>query len=72
MKQVVSELTTQRESLLRTRDRLQNTNEELSKSRRILRIMKTNVLYNKCILIVIILLEICILGGLIFIKFIKK
>ncbi|XP_055696604.1 vesicle transport through interaction with t-SNAREs homolog 1B [Lutzomyia longipalpis] len=69
--EIVSELGEQRESLLRSQRGLQNTNEGLSKSRAVLKAMQKNVLYNKLTLILIIILEVFILGGLVFIKFIK-
>lgn len=70
--EVVSELDEQRESLLRSQRRLEDANSDLSKSNAILRAMKRNVLYNKIILILIIILEAFCLGGLIFVKAIRK
>ncbi|KAG4074253.1 hypothetical protein HA402_008662 [Bradysia odoriphaga] len=70
--QVISDLGEQRESLLRSQRRLENANDGLSKSNSILRSMQRTVFYNKLILVLIILLEALILGGLIFIKFFKK
>uniref|UniRef100_A0A6B2EL01 Putative vesicle transport through interaction with t-snares protein 1b n=1 Tax=Phlebotomus kandelakii TaxID=1109342 RepID=A0A6B2EL01_9DIPT len=67
--EIVSDLGEQRESLLRSQRGLQNANDGLSKSRTILRGMQRNVLYNKLTLILIIVLEVFILGGLVFIKF---
>ena len=67
--EVLGELGTQRETLTRARDRLQNTGEELNRSKRIIRAIKFNVLYNKILLIMIIILEIVVLGGLIYWKF---
>ena len=66
---VVQELSQQREALIRTRDRLIDTDVELGRSRRILRSMSRVALTNKLVLIVIILIEICILAGLIYYKF---
>jgi len=67
--QVLSELESQRESLLRTRQRLEDADEELSQARRILRKMYRNIITNKIILGVIILLECAILGGSLYHKF---
>lgn len=69
--QVLNELGGQRESLLRSQRGLQNTNDGLSKSRVILRSMQKNVFYNKLVLILIILMEIVILAGAVYLKFIK-
>lgn len=70
--EIVTDLSEQRESLLRSQRRLEDANDGLSKSNAILRAMRRNVVYNKFILILIILLEIFSLGGLIFVKFFKK
>ena len=70
--EILSDLGVQRETLERTRVRLQETDAELSRSRRILRKMYFGVLQNKALLIVIILVEICILGAVIYDKYIKK
>ncbi|XP_058128920.1 uncharacterized protein LOC131289476 [Anopheles ziemanni] len=67
--EVISELEVQRETLLRSQRRLESANEDLSKSGAILRAMKRNVLYNKLILILIIVMEVVILGGIIALKF---
>lgn len=69
--QVLNELGEQRESLLRSQRGLQNTNDGLSKSRILLRAMKKNVFYNKLVLIMIIVMEVLILIGAIYLKFIK-
>ncbi|GAB0087644.1 vesicle transport v-SNARE 12 [Sergentomyia squamirostris] len=70
--EIVSELGEQRESLLRSQRSLQNTNDGLSKSRTVLIAMQRNVLYNKLTLVMIIVLEIFILGGMLFLKFFSK
>jgi vesicle transport through interaction with t-SNAREs protein 1 len=70
--EIVSELGTQRESLLRTRDRLHETDSNLARSRKILNTMMRRVMTNKMILAVIILLELGILGVVIWWKFFKK
>ncbi|XP_055371760.1 vesicle transport through interaction with t-SNAREs homolog 1A [Condylostylus longicornis] len=68
--EVLSELDDQRESLLRSQQRLQDANDHLSNSARMINSLKRNVLYNKYLLILIILLEVLILIGLTIIKFI--
>lgn len=70
--EIVSELGTQRESLLRTQDRLHDTDTNLSRSRKIVNTMMTRVFTNKIILVVIILLELAILGIVVWWKFFKK
>jgi vesicle transport through interaction with t-SNAREs protein 1 len=70
--EVVSELGEQRESLLRAKSRIIQTDQELDKSKRILITMKKRVLTNKFVLILIILLELAILGSTVYIKFFKK
>lgn len=65
---VVNELDTQRESLLRTKDRLVATDANMSQSRKILRSMYRRVITDKLILIIIIIIELGILGALIYVK----
>ncbi|KAB7495630.1 Vesicle transport through interaction with t-SNAREs-like protein 1B [Armadillidium nasatum] len=67
--EVLGELGTQRETLERARDRLVETHEEISRSKKIIRAIGRNLFYNKILLIVIIILEMLILGGLIYWKF---
>lgn len=67
--EVISELGGQRERLLRAKRRLSQTDEELNKARRILNIMRRGVLMNKFVLILIILLEVAILGIIVYLKF---
>lgn len=69
---VVDELGTQRESLLRTKERLIDTDVNLTRSRKILLSMYRRVMTNKLILIVIIIMELLILGGIVYYKFIRK
>ncbi|CAD7083825.1 unnamed protein product [Hermetia illucens] len=66
--EVLSDLSEQREALLRTQRRLDNANEDLSKSGAAIRAIRRNVLYNKIILVGIIILEVFILGALLFLK----
>uniref|UniRef100_A0A6P4FBN7 Vesicle transport through interaction with t-SNAREs homolog 1A n=1 Tax=Drosophila rhopaloa TaxID=1041015 RepID=A0A6P4FBN7_DRORH len=67
--EVLGELGEQRESLLRTARRLEDADQDLSRSRVIIRKLGREVLYNKIILILIILLEVGILVGLLVLKF---
>lgn len=69
---IVDDLGVQRETLERSRARLQDTNAELSRGRRILTRLKIATVYNKIILIAIIITEILIIGALVYIKFIKR
>lgn len=68
--EILSELDSQRESLLRASERLDNANDGLFESNRILKMMKRNVFYNKLILVLIIVIEMFILASMIYIKFI--
>lgn len=69
--QVLSELGEQRESLLRSTRRLEHADDDLSKSHAIIRKIRREVLYNKLILVLIIILELAILIGVVTIKFVK-
>ncbi|CAJ0940547.1 unnamed protein product [Ranitomeya imitator] len=69
---IVEELGGQREQLERTKDRLINTGENLSKSRKILRSMSRKIVTNKLLLSIIIILELAILGGVVYVKFFRK
>lgn len=66
---VIQDLSQQREVLVRTRERLTDTDVELGRSRRILKSMSWVSLTNKLVLIVIIVLELAILAGLVYYKF---
>ncbi|KAK9890974.1 hypothetical protein WA026_013311 [Henosepilachna vigintioctopunctata] len=70
--EVVSELNDQRESLLRTKSRLENADQQLNVTKNLLRKMGRNVIYNKILLIVIILMEVVILLGILYIRFLRK
>lgn len=67
--EIVSELGAQRETLLRSKHRLRDTDHELSQTHILLRKMTLGVISNKIILILIILLEICILAAICYIRF---
>ncbi|KAL8583834.1 hypothetical protein ACOMHN_040303 [Nucella lapillus] len=67
--EIIDELGTQRETLLRTKDKLTETDSNLGRSRKILKTMARRMMTNKLILAVIILVELAILGGLVYWKF---
>ncbi|KAI1306016.1 Vesicle transport through interaction with t-SNAREs -like protein 1B [Halotydeus destructor] len=67
--EVISELGVQREALTRTRDRITDANQDLKRTSVLIRSINRRVLTNKCMLIVIIALELGILGGQLFLKF---
>uniref|UniRef100_A0A8B9H9N5 t-SNARE coiled-coil homology domain-containing protein n=1 Tax=Astyanax mexicanus TaxID=7994 RepID=A0A8B9H9N5_ASTMX len=69
---IIEELGEQREQLDRTRDRLVNTGENLSRSRKILRAMSRRLMTNKLLLGVIIIMELAILGAVVYLKFFKR
>ncbi|KAM4625016.1 vesicle transport through interaction with t-SNAREs homolog 1B [Polymixia lowei] len=69
---IIEELGEQREQLDRTRNRLVNTGENLSRSRKVLRAMSRRLMTNKLLLAVIIVMELAILGAVIYLKFFRK
>ncbi|XP_018423432.1 PREDICTED: vesicle transport through interaction with t-SNAREs homolog 1B [Nanorana parkeri] len=69
---IVEVLGGQREQLERTKDRLINTGENLSKSRKILRTISRKLVTNKLLLSIIVTLEFAILAGLVYYKFFRK
>ncbi|KAK2892145.1 vesicle transport through interaction with t-SNAREs homolog 1B [Channa argus] len=69
---IIEELGEQREQLDRTRNRLVNTGENLSRSRKVLRAMSRRLMTNKLLLSVIILMELAILGAVVYLKFFRK
>lgn len=66
---VLGELGEQRETLLRSTRRLEDADQELSRSRAIIRKLGREVIYNRIVLILIIVLEVFILIGLCVLKF---
>ena len=70
--EVISELGSQRETLLRTRDRLDDANTHLDTVKTVLRKMGRNVIYTKLILIAIIVLEVLILASISYLRFFRK
>ncbi|CAF1594511.1 unnamed protein product [Rotaria sp. Silwood1] len=70
--EIMSDLTTQREALLRTQNKLNEGSENLKAGSKTLRLMYSRVIMNKVLLITIILIELGILGGIIYWKFFSK
>eukprot|EP00071_Canis_lupus_P003283 XP_003640058.1 vesicle transport through interaction with t-SNAREs homolog 1B-like [Canis lupus familiaris] len=70
--EIIEELGEQCDQLERTKSRLVNTSDNLSKSRKILRSMSRKVTTSKQLLSIVILLELAILGGLVYYKFFHK
>ena len=69
---VLDELSGQRETLLRARGRIDDTNADLKRSHRVIRMINMHVATNKCLLILIIVMEIIILLAIIYMRFIRK
>lgn len=69
--EVVSNLGTQRETLERARNRLEDIDQGLTRTQSILNTMNRRVLTNKLLLILIIVSECGILASLVYLKFIK-
>ncbi|XP_055878249.1 vesicle transport through interaction with t-SNAREs homolog 1B-like [Biomphalaria glabrata] len=67
--EIIDELGQQRETLVKTRDRLTETDANLVKSRQILKGMLRRMMTDKMILGVFILIELACLGGVIYWKF---
>ncbi|XP_065174985.1 vesicle transport through interaction with t-SNAREs homolog 1B-like [Sycon ciliatum] len=67
--EILGELDGQREQLLNARDRVIETDQEMSRSRKLIQGLARRVLTNKLIMIIIILLELAILGGVCYWKF---
>ena len=65
---IMGDLTVQREVLERARTMLSETDAELSRSRRILKRMSRGTIYNKVALLLIIIVQICIIGALVYYK----
>jgi len=65
---IVNDLSVQRETLERARGMLHETDVELSRSRRILKRISRGTLYNKVVLIFIIIIQVIIIGALIYWK----
>ncbi|XP_065067759.1 vesicle transport through interaction with t-SNAREs homolog 1B-like [Rhopilema esculentum] len=70
--QIIGDLEDQRESLLRTRDKVKQAHSDLGRSRRILNSMAIRLATNKVILVIIIFLELIILGAVVYIRFFKS
>uniref|UniRef100_A0A671QY52 Vesicle transport through interaction with t-SNAREs homolog 1B-like n=1 Tax=Sinocyclocheilus anshuiensis TaxID=1608454 RepID=A0A671QY52_9TELE len=68
---IIEELGEQREQLDRTRDRIINCTSKI-RSRKILRAMSRRLVTNKLLLSVIIIMELAILAGVVYLKFFRK
>jgi len=68
--EIMGDLGTQREVLERTRNRIAETDNEINKSRKILRRLYIGVYHNKILMIIIIIIEVAVLAGLVYYKFI--
>ena len=68
---IMGDLTVQREGLERARNMLSDTDAELSRSRRILKRMSRGTIYNKMVLLFIIIVQVCIIGALVYWKWFK-
>ncbi|XP_072032221.1 vesicle transport through interaction with t-SNAREs homolog 1B-like [Amphiura filiformis] len=69
---IIDELDSQKEQLLSARDKLEDMDSNIGKSRRILKSMGRRVVTDKMILTAVILIELGILGGVIYWKFFSK
>lgn len=69
---IVQELGEQRHTLSGARDRLEDIDNTRQSSHRYVTAINRHVFHDKLILILIIIIETCILIGLIYIKYIKK
>ena len=70
--EIIEELGEQRDQLERSKCRLVNTSENLSKSWKILCSMSRKVTTNKLLISIVVLLELAILGGLVYYKFFRR
>eukprot|EP01135_Chromosphaera_perkinsii_P003977 Nk52_evm20s265 gene=Nk52_evmTU20s265 len=68
---VLNELSTQRETIIRTRDHLGDTDQNLGRSGRILRTMSRRVVTDRAIVASIIMVLILILAMIVYIKFLR-
>uniref|UniRef100_A0A6V7KNZ0 t-SNARE coiled-coil homology domain-containing protein n=1 Tax=Bracon brevicornis TaxID=1563983 RepID=A0A6V7KNZ0_9HYME len=71
-REVINELGTQRETLLGAKRRLEDTDQELNTSRKVMRLITRRVLTNKLALLLIIVLEVAILALTVYLKFFAK
>lgn len=69
---VLDELNSQRETLAQARSRIDDTNSNLKTSHRIIRLLNLHVATNRCLLILIIVLEILVLLSVIYLRFLKR
>lgn len=69
---VIQELGGQRETLLRAKQRLSETDQELTRAHKTIKLIKRAFFYNKILLQLIILVEIIILCSVVYIRFFQK
>ncbi|GAB1607459.1 vesicle transport through interaction with t-SNAREs homolog 1B-like [Argonauta hians] len=69
---IIEDMSRQREVLERTKGRLDETDANISKSRRIIKNIVRRVMTDKLILIAIILVEMAALGGVVYYKYFRK
>lgn len=70
--EIMTNLHGQRETLERARTMLSETDAELSRSRRILKRLSRGTIYNKVVLVIIIIIQIIIIGALVYWKWFSK
>ncbi|XP_049834794.1 vesicle transport through interaction with t-SNAREs homolog 1B isoform X2 [Schistocerca gregaria] len=70
--EVIAELGEQRESLLRSKRRLAETDDELTRSRSLMHKIACHAIKNKAILIILIVLEVAILSSIVYMKWFRK
>ena len=69
---IMNDLGVQRETLERARTMLGETDAELTRSRRIIKRLSRSTIYNKMVLICIIIVQLLIIGALIYWKWFSK
>lgn len=70
--EILDDLSVQREALERTRSRMEDTGEDLQRSRGVLRRLRFTILQNKFVLVAIIIVEILVLAYIVYLKFVRK
>merc|ERR1711916_35899 len=71
-REILSDLGTQRETLLRARDRLDDTDENLGRGNRILKGMARRAITNKVVMITIIIVLLGLIGLTAYMRFFRK
>lgn len=70
--EIMTNLHGQRETLERARAMISETDAELSRSRRILKRLSRSTIYNKVVLVIIIIIQLFIIGALVYWKWFSK